>query len=225
MEEAGRMTHARTPAPPATAGYGAVLGRAFSRRYEQGRDSWTEEPAMRRVVDVLLAELPSTASRVLDVGAGRGRDTEALLLAGHQVTAVDLVAFAEWEELAVRHGARLRVLSGDVRDLELGRDFDAVLDNGCLHHQHPHDYAAYLRILRGALRPGGVLVVSLFLLPSDVAEGVLHVEDDGRLAREFTDREAVELLEANGFALTGALRIPRRTGRAYLVVVARRRDG
>lgn len=198
--------------------YRSVLDRSFTARYQRSGDSWTDEPAMRRVLEVVLPGLAAD-SRVLDVGAGRGRDTEALLTAGHRVSAVDLVTVPEWDEIASRWGERVRFHVGNVVEVNPGGEFDAVLDNGCLHHQHPDDYLTYLGVLRGALHPGGQLAVSFFVLEPEAAKGVLHTEEDGRLAREFTELEATALIASAGFTVTGQWRIPRRRPqRAYLVV-------
>jgi SAM-dependent methyltransferase len=210
------------PRPSTPDRYRQVLDTAFAARYRHGRDSWTEEPAMRRVLDAVLPDLVAD-SHVLDVGAGRGRDTVALLAAGHRVTAVDLVAVPEWDAIVRHWGERVRFHAGNVVDLDVHGEFDAVLDNGCLHHQHPDDYDRYLATLRRALRPGGLLAVSFFVLTADARTGVLHVEEDGRLAYEFTVPEAVTLIATAGFRVVGQRRVPRsRPDRAYLVVVARR---
>ena len=139
------------------------------------------------------------------------------------MTAVDLVAVPEWGEITGRWGDRVRFRTGNVADLGTTGEFDAVLDNGCLHHQHPGEYRSYLGALRAALRPAGLLAVSFFVLQPGADRGVLHLEDDGRLAREFTEEEATALIGGTGFAVVGAQRIQRaRPERAYLVVTARR---
>ncbi|CAM5468192.1 class I SAM-dependent methyltransferase [Streptomyces abikoensis] len=202
--------------------YREVLREAFVRRYEDGADSWSEEPAMRELVPLLCTEL-AAGSTVIDIGAGRGRDTELLLAAGHRVTAVDLVRLPDWDGIARRHGAAVSFETGNFADMTGGRTFDAAVDNGVLHHQDPAGYARYLANVRRRLRPGGLLAVSLFTTAEELAEGVLNRAEDGRLSRWFTEREARELLAGAGFAVT-AVRTVRRElpGLAYLLVLARR---
>jgi SAM-dependent methyltransferase len=204
----------------AAADYGSVLAASFRSAYDAGQDWWSDDPARREVVPLLLAELTDTPADVLDVGTGRGRDAATLLAAGHRVTGLDLVEAAEWRELRDRYPDHARFVAGDVRGGGLP-DVDAVLDNGCLQHQQPHDYRRLLRAFRQALRPGGVLVLSLFLTAEPI--GRLHLADDGRHAREFTYDEAVTLLAQAGFTVTRTRRIERAAGQAYLALVARPR--
>ncbi|MFI9203979.1 SAM-dependent methyltransferase [Streptomyces sp. NPDC053048] len=231
-----------TPGGP---GYREVLRESFSRRYEDGADSWSEEPAMRLLVPMLTAEL-APGSHVIDIGAGRGRDAEALLAAGHRVTVVDLVRLPDWDALAERWGDRVEFVVGNFTEsgAEAGSErgqgpesepksepepgegpavFDAAVDNGVLHHQDPADYPAYLAGVRRRLRPGGLLAISLFTTAEELAEGVLNRADDGRLSRWFNEQEAAELLSGAGFAVT-TTRLVRRElpGLAYLLVLARR---
>ncbi|MER0448861.1 class I SAM-dependent methyltransferase [Streptomyces sp. Edi4] len=205
--------------------YGAVLRHAFQVIYDDGRDSWTAEPEMRQLTE-LLHQWIEPGSRVLDVGAGRGLDTRRLLALGHRVVGVDLIDLPEWKELAGQWGERVSFVLGDVTAVTDPEGFDAVMDNGALHHQHPADYQKYLERLRQALRPGGVLAISLFVRPPEEPQGLLRESPNGRLAREFTRAEAVELLAGAGFAVLAERRVPRssRSDWAYLLLIARARE-
>src|SRR5690554_4147695 len=65
---------------------------------------------------------------VLELGAGTGRITEALLDAGHEVVAVDASA-AMLERARDRLGPRagLTLMQADMREVRLGREFDLVM--------------------------------------------------------------------------------------------------
>jgi trans-aconitate 2-methyltransferase len=110
----------------------------------------------------LLANLPLTGDEVvLDVGAGTGRDTEALLrrLPRGHVIAVDASA-AMLERLRTRLAGvpaeRLTVLQDDLRrPLRLDRLVDAVFSVATLHWLP--DHAAVFTALRSVLRSGGRL--------------------------------------------------------------------
>ncbi|EEH25624.1 1,6-didemethyltoxoflavin N1-methyltransferase, partial [Burkholderia pseudomallei] len=134
--------------------YAAVLRSDFVSSYHDGRDVWTDEAAMRPASAILHAHLGRPAD-VLDAGAGRGRDTAYFLEQGHRVTAVDLVEPPEWAQLAQRWGERVHFVARPVSELDGEARFDGALDNGCLHHQHPDAYGAYLARIHALLRPDG----------------------------------------------------------------------
>ncbi|HEY2203906.1 MAG TPA: class I SAM-dependent methyltransferase [Pseudonocardia sp.] len=110
----------------------------------------------------VLAGLPLRGDeRVLDVGAGTGRDTAALLdrLPRGHVVAVD-GSVAMLDQLRRRldgvPAERLSVLRADLtRPLVLDAPVDAAFSVATLHWLP--DHAAVFRSLAGVLRPGGLL--------------------------------------------------------------------
>ncbi len=201
--------------------YLAVMKESFDSAYRTRGDLWTGEPAMRHLVGLLTGRL-APDSHVLDVGAGRLRDTEVLLDGGHRVTAVDLVRQQEWDRVGEQWGDRVRFHVGDARDLSADAEYDAILDNGSLHHQLPKDYPDYLGALRRSVKPGGLFAVSLFAQAEQETRGSLLVLEDGRFSRLFTPDESRALLAENGFAVTATRRVERDMHDwAYLLVLAR----
>lgn len=206
-------------APP-PGGYSRVLSNTFATSYSTQDDVWTDEPAMAQPVNVLLRRLTSPQAHILDVGAGRGRDAKLVLEAGHRVTAVDVVRPPDWDEI-LRDWPNSTLLVGDVVDLTVCERFDAILDNGCFHHQHPSRHAAYLARLHDLLLPTGSLLLTLFTPRHERTHEPLWVQDDGRLTRDFTGGEAAEALVAAGFDVVLLQRIPRDAGlHDYLLVIA-----
>jgi SAM-dependent methyltransferase len=205
--------------------YQDVLRNDFSSHYRTGGDVWTEEIAMSATPQALLNALEAGhCAHVCDVGAGRGRDTELLLAQGHRVTAIDLVASPEWKRLASIWGDRVRFLELGLLDVPGQAAFDAVLDNGCLHHQHPTQYNRYLRRVNELLRTGGLFAVSVFRATR--APGQLYANSGNRLYREFTEQELNELVEREGFLAVDAIRVPRHLpDLCYLVAIYRKIAG
>lgn len=245
-------------APPDT--YASLLYGSFADRYERGADGWTTEAAMTTAVDVLLAGLqhvgPQRAgcdragapSTVVDIGAGRGRDTARLAAAGHHVVAVDVVDLADsavdgladdWANLRARFGGAVRFLAGDFSSVAVAHGpaggFAALLDNGCLHHQHPDRFDAWLDHGRRLLQPGGLWVVSVFEAPDEQGSGRrpehggLFVTRDGRINKEFGLAELTNLFARHRFSPLTVRRVSRDVAATdldltYLVVMFRK-DG
>jgi SAM-dependent methyltransferase len=119
--------------------------------YEHGRPEYT--PA---AIGALAAELRiAPGARVLDLGAGTGKLTAALLDAGFDVTAVEPQASLR-EVLAAKVGAD-RALEGLAEAIPLpDAAFEAVTVADAFHW---FDHQAAIAEIRRVLRPGGGLAV------------------------------------------------------------------
>jgi SAM-dependent methyltransferase len=114
-----------------------------------------------RVLEAVLAWLPDGNPRVLEIGAGTGRDTAALAARG--VRAVALDAAPEALTLMARAHPSLggrAIVGGDALHLPFGDGtFDAVFHQGVLEHfANPH---AFLIENFRVTQPGGVLIVDV----------------------------------------------------------------
>lgn len=166
------------------------------------------QPARRRLARPLAAVLAlgtqeqlrllgrlERGSRVLDLGAGDGRLTQALANAGHRVTAVE--PFRD-----VHAGPRLDVLREDLGELELPeQSFDAAV----LWHvlEHLPEPLNLLERVRRWLVPGGRVLVGVPNLGSLQArlggEQWFHL-DTQRHVVHFTPRGLLSLLERAGLS-------------------------
>jgi 2-polyprenyl-3-methyl-5-hydroxy-6-metoxy-1,4-benzoquinol methylase len=203
--------------PPDESAYADVLLSDFQDHYVNGRDVWTAEDAMREAPRLLLRALGDRpGAHVLDIGTGHGRDAAILCDAGCRVTGIDLVESTEWAALTARSDGRARFTVSSLSDLDGTAVHDAVLDNGCLHHQHPDGYGGYLTRVRELLSPGGLFTVSVFR--SANGPGRLFANGARRLYREFTEEELTGLVTAHGFTPVDVRLVPRGTaGLHYLV--------
>ncbi|MEW2544653.1 methyltransferase [Streptomyces sp. NPDC047002] len=159
-----------------------------------------------------LARGPVT--RVVDLGAGTGAGTLALLerFPGARVTAVDtdpdmlarITATADARGL----GARVRTLEADAgAGLPGVEDADLVWASASLHHVA--DPAAALAVVRAALRPGGLLAVAELdglprFLPDDAVPARPGVEERCRALLDAVHAEQVPHLGADWSALLAA---------------------
>lgn len=143
---------------------------------EEAYDEWVaqrEPPLFGSLPDArvwaLAAEVADPKGcRVLDIGAGTGRNTLALARRGHPVDAAELTAaFADAiESDARREGLDVTVVRRDVFDSEAGlrEDYSLILLSGVVSEFRT---AEHLRAMFGlaarSLRPGGTLIFNTFL--------------------------------------------------------------
>ncbi len=122
-------------------------------------------------VGQIIALLPPPPARVLDVGCGTGWTSEFYARAGYKVTGLDISADMLAAAARLRSLPGLSFLAGDFERIPTSPAFDAVISFGALHHAE--DLSAALAGCRGALKPGGVLIL--------VEPGKGHAESDTTL--------------------------------------------
>ncbi|WAM54351.1 methyltransferase [Vreelandella venusta] len=131
----------------------------------------------RLMLDSIEASLPKKPLSVLDMGCGDGIISAWLAARGHQVTAVDVSAFAVEacrRTLAVNQLSG-RVLESDVYSVLGGEQFDLIVSNPPFHQEREITYGPSARLISEApnhLSAKGqlVLVANAFLPYPDVLE-------------------------------------------------------
>lgn len=121
-----------------------------------------ENVSFEDVHGALLDLLPEAPARVLDVGAGTGRDAAALAGRGYAVDAVEPVA--ELRRVAERlhpdDGVTWR--AGALPEIAGVRGpYDVVLLSAVWMHLGPEERPVAMRRLAGLLAPGGLLLITL----------------------------------------------------------------
>jgi SAM-dependent methyltransferase len=105
-----------------------------------------------------LGEAGDLMGRVLDAGCGTGEHALLAASLGHEAVGVDIspTAIELAETKAAERGLQARFLVFDaLRLVELGEQFDTVLDCGLFHTLDDDDRKRYVRSLTGAVRVGG----------------------------------------------------------------------
>lgn len=130
------------------------------------RDWWTSATRQGAVLDRLLrANGVSAGATLLDCTCGIGTQALPLAARGYLVTGSDLSesAVARARAEADARGIDVRLGTADVRTLTVPTPFDVVIsaDNSLPHLRTDADLSAALTAIRGCLRPGGVLLISV----------------------------------------------------------------
>lgn len=140
----------------------------------------------------------SPPPRLLDIGAGTGRDAARLAELGYTVTAIDIspqmVAYAR-----SRHPG-LNIEVGDARTLNTPELAEVItcLGSTLLHLTATADLVAALGRAAACLRPGGLLV-------AEMRNGAFLLTDRGR--RELLDQETVRTIDWEGVLYTSRTRL------------------
>jgi pyrroloquinoline-quinone synthase len=137
---------------------------------------------------------------VLDLCAGTGSLARAL--ADHQMRVTGIETSDALVAVAQRKVPEGRFLHGDIRELWLNEQFDAVVCmNGALHHiREPQDIVRVLRLAKDHLRPGGLLVLELhdrMRLPRSLGNG----NTNGSVWSSWLPRQGQE--DSDLYALSG----------------------
>jgi 2-polyprenyl-3-methyl-5-hydroxy-6-metoxy-1,4-benzoquinol methylase len=128
-------------------------------------------PVTQALVEHL--EFPKmNAPKVLDIGGGSGIFSVALLGANETATAtqIDWAAVNRISERFVgRHGVgdRFRTIDGSFKTTDLGEGYDVVIYSNVAHQESPEENTAMFARIKKSLEPGGVLVISDFVLNDD----------------------------------------------------------
>jgi trans-aconitate methyltransferase len=148
----------------------------------RGRDYAKEAGA---VIELIRSRTPG-ASSLLDAACGTGAHLRYLADSFDRVEGVELSE--DMRRTAARRLPDVPIASGDLRDFELGRQFDAVV---CLfaisHMTSVAELRAAIVRLAGHVAPGGLLLVEPWWHPDDHSAG--HVAAD--LVREGEDGRTI----------------------------------
>jgi 2-polyprenyl-3-methyl-5-hydroxy-6-metoxy-1,4-benzoquinol methylase len=194
---------------------GSELGKARVKPAAVPREPSHDLSYFSHVRPEVMALVPESARRVLDVGCGAGRLGEAIRARqGASVVGIELDPVAA----GMAEGRLDRVLVGDAERLEPGfepGEFDCIVCGDVL--EHLEDPGAFLRRARGWLGRGGVVAASVpnvrhHLVVASLLEGNWTYESAGLLDEThlgfFTRRDLFDLFERAGYRIEAAYIVP-----------------
>ena len=152
-EESVRVAVSR---PSGTEGY-ADEAEALVKQYE--KISFAE--VHRQVIDLI----PTAPSRILDIGAGTGRDAAGFATMGHSVTAVEPTAELRLRAKSLHPEPQIQWLDDSLPDLvhlhERSEIFDVVMLTAVWMHLDELQRRRAMPRVAGLVRAGGLMILSL----------------------------------------------------------------
>ncbi len=123
-----------------------------------------EEVTFEEVHGDVLQFVPAEQGRILDVGAGTGRDAAALAARGHSVVAVEPTTELREHARRLHADSDIAWIDDALPDLTLGRhpgEFDAIFATAVWMHLDPEERRRAMARIAGLLVPGGRFFVNL----------------------------------------------------------------
>lgn len=136
-----------------------------------------------------FGEFLPASSRILDAGCGVGRDTRHFIEEGHIVISFD--ASIEMVKKC-REYPHAYCIQRSFEEVNFKEEFDGVWANASLVHLEKPDATKTISRLATALKPGGIMFISL-----KEGQGTKQ-EDDGRFFQYYTEVETKDLYTADG---------------------------
>lgn len=145
-----------SPGNSGTEGYAAEAD-ALAQQYESITFADTHRPYLHLI--------PTTPARVLDIGAGTGRDAAALADIGHSVVAAEPTAEMRAHAMRLHPSPSIEWLDDGLPELPVlsarGDTFDLVMMTAVWMHLDADQRRHAMPVVARLLKPGGLLIMSL----------------------------------------------------------------
>jgi SAM-dependent methyltransferase len=157
----------------------------------------SESIDFRTIHRCLLPLLPSPGARVLDIGAGTGRDAAALAELGYQVTAIEPTP-AFLATARTQHPLPdIDWISGSLPELAAlptaTRAFDFILCHAVWQHLDPEERAVAMARVATLLNPGGIFALGLRHGPAGAGTHYFEADIEGTVALAAREQLPLEL--------------------------------
>lgn len=168
---------------------------AIATRFSRASETYSAAAAVQReLVDDLVATLPDTAVRILEIGCGTGILTESLLkkYPHAHIDAVDIAAgMVAFCRKRFASESRVQWHVCDILDFEVTHQYDLIVSSSAIHWVV--DLDALFNQLKEALVPAGQLAFSLMLENTfhELRESKATIFDEGRIGGRLPSYERV----------------------------------
>jgi SAM-dependent methyltransferase len=154
-----------------------------------------ESVGFAEIHGLVLHLIPAAPCRVVDIGAGTGRDAAGFAAMGHRVVAVEPTAEMRTRAMALHTSPRIAWLDDSLPDLarlvSRGDRFDVVMLTAVWMHLDAMQRERAMPNVASLVRPGGVMIMSLRYGPVPQGRRMFAVPAD----------ETVRLAAAQGLRL------------------------
>ncbi len=133
---------------------------SFDSLYKGKKYYWGLEPSSLVVKAISFVK----KGKVLDLGAGEGRDSVFLAKKGFKVLAVDSSKYGihKLNQLAKIHNVKLKSVVEDITKLKIKGNYDLIICNNVLHFLHRNDVYALIENIKKHTKKKGINVISAF---------------------------------------------------------------
>jgi len=154
--------------------------------------------------EAIVAKIPDLIKEghVLDIGAGRGRNSFYLARHGFDVTAVELsqVGAEKLKQRAEKEGLNIDVINSDIDESgQLTNKFEVIISSYMLHHLLRERAKKLLENIKNQTAPGGVNAINVFTQNGDFYKNKRNRDnffaEHDELKKTYSDWEIVEYFE------------------------------
>jgi tellurite methyltransferase len=139
--------------------------------YSQEEYYWGKEPntLAQRILDYIPKD-QIHGKKVIDIGAGEGRDSVFLAKHGFDVLAMDVApaGLAKAKKLASEMNTTIRTVEGDVNHFILPHSVDIIYSIGTLQYIHPRNRVQQFNHFKENTLPNGLNVLFAFIEHPDI---------------------------------------------------------
>jgi len=141
-----------------------VYNRVYKSLNEGGEQRlYFSETPLKGVIEFEKTLPDRNNKKLLDIGSGAGRHSILFAKKGYNVTGIEssIEGIKYAKRLCGKEGLKIKFLCKDFLNYKVNKQFDIILDVGCLHH-NVKDWKVYCSKISSLLRKDGILFLYEF---------------------------------------------------------------